>query len=97
MYARLNWAEYHPQMFENGQADWERMKAGFMRITRDYPDPWNFNNFAKYACMAEGVSTLKMTLEKVGNSPIEDAWRGKNLFAYCKSLASKGTTASGKQ
>src|SRR5207249_1926923 len=32
LYARLNWLMANDEMFENGSADWGRMKAGFEEI-----------------------------------------------------------------
>jgi hypothetical protein len=72
-YARLNWSAQSNTMFRDGQADWSRMKAGFERIVADHPDPWNTNNFAKFACMAGDKTLLRQMLPKLG-SPIFAAW-----------------------
>jgi Domain of unknown function (DUF4034) len=59
MYARLNWAHFSAYMFEDGQADWSRMKPAFDAMVRDYPDDWNLNNFAFFSCRAADAPTLK--------------------------------------
>jgi len=76
LYARLNWNLTSNTMFTDGQADWQRMKTGFERIVADFPDPWNINNFAKFACLAnDGITVLKIA-EQIRDEPIEAAWWG---------------------
>lgn len=74
LYARLNWSLWTHEMFKNNQADWQRMKAGFERMVNDYPDPWNFNNFGKFACLAQDNATVLEIAKKIGDQPIERAW-----------------------
>lgn len=76
MYARLNWNLWTQSMFRDGQADWKRMKAGFQRVVADFPDPWNINNFGKFACLAQDGPTLLEIAEKIGERPIAAAWWG---------------------
>lgn len=74
LYARLNWSLWTQDMFEDGQTDWKRMSAGFERILRDHPDPWNLNNFARFACHAEDLKTAAGLIEKIGDKPLVAAW-----------------------
>jgi hypothetical protein len=83
MYARLNWSSWSPSMFVDGQADWPRMKRGFDRLTRDYPDPWNINAYAKFSCLAGDVLTLKQLLAKIGQTPILDQWGSMGFYSQC--------------
>lgn len=76
LYARLNWSLQTPTMLRDGQAEWPRMKAGFERIMADFPDSWNINNFAKFACWAKDYSTALGLAEKIGDRPIAAAWSG---------------------
>lgn len=87
MYARLNWSEYDPEMFQNGQTNWGRMRAGFERITKDYPDPWNINNYAKFACLAGDVPTLRQQLNRMGGMVIVKAWWRVEYYESCERLA----------
>lgn len=87
MYARLNWSSWSGDMFRSGQTDWRRMKDGFLRISRDFPDQWNINHFAKFACMAGDVDTLKSQLGKIKPAPIPEAWGDMEYFERCKQLA----------
>lgn len=87
MYARLNWSSWTSTMFTNGQADWSRMRNGFVRLTRDYPDPWNINHFAKFACLAGDGATLRELLPMVGQSPIISAWGSREYYEQCSAKA----------
>ena len=88
LYARLNWSLRSDDMFTNGQADWQRFKSGFERIVADHPDPWNVNNFAKFACIAGDPKTLAGLLTKIGNQPVLAAWSGSaEYFAQCAAYA----------
>jgi hypothetical protein len=90
MYARLNWSSWSPKMFVNGQADWPRMKRGFERMTQDYPDSWNINAFAKFACLAGDAPTLKPLIAKIGPAPIPDLWGSINFFSNCVAFSRQG-------
>jgi len=60
LYARIYWSllwAFENQTFAPGRADWPRMRQGFQDILRTYPDNWNANAFAFYACMAEDWPT----------------------------------------
>lgn len=83
MYARIHWSSWSPDMFSSGKTDWNRMKDGFVRLTQDYPDPWNLSNFARFACMAGDLPTLRGLLPKVSNPPIFEAWRSPDFFMDC--------------
>lgn len=92
MYGRL-YTQIQNDMFTSGRADWPKMKIGFERIIQDYPDPWNYNKFAKFACIAKDTDTLSKQLQLIGNkvstTQLEDEW-----FKYCKNLSDR---ASGKK
>lgn len=90
MYARLNWALSTDSMFSDGQADWPRMKSGFRRIVKDFPDPWNVNKFAYFACMAGDKATVAELAPGIGDKPILDAWRSsKAFYDWCVASAKK--------
>lgn len=90
MYARLNWSSWSPTMFTDGQADWPRMRRGFERLTHDYPDRWNINAYAKFACVAGDARTLKQQLAKIGQAPILDLWGSMGFFLQCVGLSRQG-------
>ena len=77
-------------MFTDGQADWPRMRRGFERLTHDYPDRWNINAYAKFACVAGDARTLKQQLAKIGQAPILDLWGSMGFFSQCVGLSRQG-------
>lgn len=81
-------------MFEKRQVDWRRMKAGFARIAKDYPDPWNLNNFAFFSCVAGDVDTLAKVLDQIGDSTIVVAWRSPERLAACRRMTDRPEQAS---
>lgn len=98
MYARLNWALATNGMFNpGGQADWPRMKAGFERLSADFPDPWNLNTFAVFACWAMDVPALYEVFEKIGPNDLEFVWNfwPNSQHDSCRKLAYE-KTADGK-
>jgi hypothetical protein len=88
MYARLNWASTmeNIDMFKNGQADWSRMKAGFERMTKDYPDAWNMNNYARFACWAGDWATFDRVSASIGEKPVTAAWTDNGEYQRCRIL-----------
>jgi hypothetical protein len=91
LYARLNWAMSDDMMFATGRTDWPRMKSGFEQLVKDYPDPWNIQNFAKFACVASDVKTLQTLLPKISGGPIVAAWdNNPQRYQHCTMVAAKG-------
>lgn len=92
LYARLNWSLWSRSMFEDGQADWPRMKSGFDRILKDHPDPWNLNNYARFSCHAGDVKTMARLAEEIGDKPIVPAWYGDHrYYESCRTHARRMT------
>lgn len=91
MYARLNWSSSSSTMFSDGQADWPRMKRGFERLTHDYPDRWNINAYAKFACVAGDAGTLKQQLDRITQAPVLEAWGSMGYFSRCSAFARGGS------
>lgn len=90
LYTRLNWLMMDHQMFRSGRTDWTRMKTGFEQMLKEYPDPWNVNNFGKFACLASDFTTLAALLPKIGNEPIVQAWENDiNHYQRCRAMALK--------
>lgn len=87
MYARLHWSQHRYDMFTSGQADWERMKTGFEDMLKDFPDAWNRNNFARFACLANDRKTASAQIALIGSGYMEEAWRGRRDFEACRELA----------
>ena len=88
LYARLNWSQGTNTMFQDGTADWTRMRSGFEQITRGYPDPWNLNNFARFACLARDWDTVNALAKSIGEAPVAMAWwSDARYYLQCRNIA----------
>jgi hypothetical protein len=87
MYARIYWyasqSQFANNLFEDSQAVWPRMKAGFEDVVARYPDPWNLNNYARFACLARDKGKTKELLERTQASIVPEAWTPESLRAQC--------------
>lgn len=92
MYADLHWTYESPDMFENGDVDWARMKIGFDDMLRIYPDDLTRNNYGKFACMAKDAKSIKQQLDQLGTRVDPKKWDGKEFFSYCQALAKNSET-----
>lgn len=72
LYARLVWSE--SRSFGDTPIDWQRTKAGFERMVKDYPDPWNINNYAQFACKNRDWAAVSTLSERIGSRPVMRAW-----------------------
>lgn len=90
MYARIYWFAaqngYDDTLFLASYARWDRMRAGFEDVIVRFPDQWNLQNYAHFACEAEDVDTLKALLPRL-QTPIPQAWTGRASFDACRRMA----------
>jgi hypothetical protein len=93
MYARIYWfasqTEFDRDLFGKSKVEWPLMKAGFEDIIARYPDAWNLNNFAKFACLAKDQSKTRMLLRKIGEKRVPQAWDSPGLWETCAAFALK--------
>lgn len=89
MYARIYWyasqTQFQNDIFENSLAVWPRMKDGFEDVVSRYPDAWNFNNYAKFACLAGDQRKTRELLKRVELVPM--AWNPPSLHGQCADWA----------
>ena len=94
MYARIYWSvsqgQFRGRLFQESRADWPKMKAGFDDILARYPDRWNINNYAWFACLAGDRATTKALLPRVGETPLEEVWKPAASFGRCRMWATEG-------
>jgi hypothetical protein len=84
MYTRLHWSHSEDDMFTSGKTDWNRMKLGFNTMLEDFPDLWNRNHFAKFACLAKDKDTFISQLDIIKDGIISTVWRGHTDLSRCK-------------
>jgi len=91
MYARIYWyaseLEFGERLFKDTSVAWPTMKRGIVDVLKRYPDQWNINNFAHFACLAgDREETARLTARV--KDPISEAWaKDATLFAHCMEWA----------
>jgi hypothetical protein len=84
MYTRLHWSHADERIFIDGQTDWKRMKSGFEAILEDFPDLWNRNNFANFACLAKDKKTFVEQINIIKEDILSEAWNGPTAPLRCQ-------------
>ena len=90
MYARTMWylsSLIGDAAFSNEVVVWSRMKQGMYDVLKRYPDAWNVNNFARFACVAHDAQTARDLLPKALELPVLEVWKTTNNFDACRSWA----------
>jgi len=100
MYARVYWyvaqAQYRSHLFTESAVAWSRMKQGIDDVLARYPDQWNINNFAHFACLAWDGRETRELIERVQGAPIPQAWDSASQYEQCKTWARWDASVSGK-
>lgn len=91
MYTRIYSVTWYPTMFTEGEVDWPRMRAGFQRLIEAYPAQFNYNQYARFACLAGDGPAFQEANRNIGEQMMA-AW-GPNLAPYldCVTKAQNGT------
>jgi hypothetical protein len=78
MYARIYWfasqTQFKNDIFNNSLVEWSQMKEGFEDVISRYPDAWNLNNYARFACLAGDKPKTMELLRRIESSVIAEAW-----------------------
>lgn len=93
MYARIYWAFAQMQLrnrrdtlFEESNAHWKQMRAGFDDMIKRYPDQWNIQNYAHFACLAKDHATFRKLSPRI-KSPVPATWEPPNTLQACRAAA----------
>jgi hypothetical protein len=93
MYARIYWAVagdiYGEGLFRKTLANWSIMKKGIDGVLAKYPDPWNINNFANFACVYRDKEKAAELIARIKWPPIGSAWSDFRGYYNCKAWISK--------
>lgn len=91
LYARIYWyasqAQFKGGLFERSAVKWDDMRAGFRTIVADFPDPWNLNHFARFACLAHDREAMREAFAKVGSEALDAAWDSPGQYRACRAAA----------
>lgn len=90
MYARIYWfasqTHFENDLFSKSFAAWPLMKNGFEDIIARYPDDWNLNNYAKFACLAHDKPKVRELMKRIERSIVVEAWEPIALREVMKRL-----------
>lgn len=87
LYARIYWyasqSQFKGRLFERSAVVWDDMRAGFRTILADFPDPWNVNNYARFACLAGDREALREAFQRIAGKPLAAAWDSREQYRAC--------------
>lgn len=91
MYARVYWyaaqTQFHDRLFTDSSVVWDRMKQGIADVLRQYPDQWNINNFAHFACLAWDRDETRELMGRIEEAPIPRGWEDREQYQQCRTWA----------
>jgi hypothetical protein len=92
LYARVYWSvgqrpDFADDLFGTTRANWPHVKAGFEDIVLRYPEPWNLNWYALFACQARDGETLKEAFSRLGGKVDPGLWNDPQQLERCRALA----------
>lgn len=88
--ARMYWhvANYFgPGQLTRPEGNWPTLRASFEDLVARYPDSWNLNGYARFACDAGDKEAAKRMLGRIGNSVVPSVWANIAMFNRCRSWA----------
>ena len=95
LYARIYWyasqSQFKNAIFLGSVARWSDMRDGFKAIVADYPDQWNINNYAKFACLVDDKQTAREAFGLMKGDPIKSAWTSTEQYRNCEQLAGRNS------
>ena len=92
LYGRLQYSLQIDEMFDTGQADWEKTKQSYAAIVSAYPTRRSHKEFAELACMAEDWEVAAKNLAAM--NPRVSTDEGSGLYLWrCELYAKQYTEA----
>lgn len=92
VYARVYWAAHDaldPKIWREPGTPWPRVKAGFEDMVARYPDPRNYNVFAKLACWSNDKPAAAKAMAVIKDKPEPEVWEGRSAFQQCRRFATE--------
>jgi hypothetical protein len=93
MYARLHWyimpscdCDRLP-LHQQSSLDWSKMIQSIDHVLSQYPDQWNINHFAYFACLSGDPVATHRLIERVSLPPLYEVWQEDDFFQSCKDWA----------
>lgn len=91
LYARIYWyasqTYYSERLFTDSKVRWTKMRLGIGDVLGKYPDAWNLNNFARFACLAGDREQTRALLTRISANVIDPVWRKTPTLQDCQEWA----------
>lgn len=101
LYARIYWhlaqIEFGTDLFRETGVEWNTVSRGFHDIVKAYPESWNLNAFALFACTASDFAKAGQILEQIGDRIVLDLWPDRQTLEACQSLGANSMGANSKR
>jgi len=92
MYARVYWyvsqSLYSEELFSKSLVSWPVMSQGIDDVLARYPDQWNINNFAYFACLARDRNKTNELILRIEGEENKKVWGKGDFYSQCKSWSS---------
>jgi hypothetical protein len=62
------------------------MKKGIDDVLARYPDAWNLNNFARFACLRGDKEKTAELIRRIGPEPMMQVWQARRNYERCSRL-----------
>jgi hypothetical protein len=90
--ARMYWhvaGYFGPGHFIRPQGNWPAVRASFEDLVARYPDNWNLNGYARFACDAGDREAARRMLGRINDSVVPAAWANIAMYNRCRNWALK--------
>ena len=90
LYARIysNVSGYFdPGFLTRPEGNWPKVRAGFEELVARYPESWNLNTFARFACNAGDKTTTQRILARIDDAVVPSAWTNRAMYSRCRNWA----------
>ena len=77
------------KMFENSTTYWPRINAGFESLVKQYPDDWNLNSFARFACISRDPKVAHRAFLQLDGRIIPQMWESDTMARTCEEWATE--------
>lgn len=95
LYARIYWNASNADphfvsygLYDNTKVSWPRMRQGFRDLLERYPDPWNRNAYAYFACFASDKDATREAFGILGDAAPTALWSDETIFEACRAFPS---------
>jgi hypothetical protein len=91
LYARIYWyvsqTQYGLKLFSDSDVVWSDMRRGIDSVLLEFPDQWNIQNFAVFACIANDTELTRVLLDRIQGPILAHELRNSEVMTYCMDVA----------